>query len=197
MLQYIDENLNKIIENPDSVMYIRPYDIKNKRALFAIVKEEDGVYKKVQISKEQHKMNFPIEPIYWFYKGPGYFYLKNFIVVENWLALNINNLEGFKYKNLEDSKFFKIGIFATFNDGSATSITRKTQKEFQKKGGIEAYIDLLKQYKEYNPQYDIYHIIEAYSIDNHTFEIPELKDKINIVNYTKSLSKTRKLDKQK
>ena len=32
-------------------MYLRPYDIKNKRALFAIVKEEQGVYKKIQISK--------------------------------------------------------------------------------------------------------------------------------------------------
>ena len=27
MLQYIDENLNRIIQNPDSVMYLRPYDI--------------------------------------------------------------------------------------------------------------------------------------------------------------------------
>jgi len=40
MLQYIEDNLNKIIENPDSVMYLRPYDIGNKLALCAIVKEE-------------------------------------------------------------------------------------------------------------------------------------------------------------
>ena len=39
MLQYIDENLNRIIQNPDSVMYLRPYKIGNKRALFAIVKK--------------------------------------------------------------------------------------------------------------------------------------------------------------
>ena len=100
-LAYINENLNKIIQNPDSVLYLKPYNVGNKRALFAIVKEEQGVYRKVQITKEQSKMIFPFEPIYWFYQGPGYFYLKDFIVLDsNWLALNITNLEGFKYKRL-------------------------------------------------------------------------------------------------
>ena len=79
-LEYIDENLQEIMSNPDSVMYLRQYDIGRKRALFAIVKEKQGIYKKVQITKEQSKSNFPFEPIYWFYKGPGYLYLKNFIV---------------------------------------------------------------------------------------------------------------------
>lgn len=79
MLEYIDKNLNRIIQKPDSVMYLKPYKIGNKRALFAIVKKEQGVYEKVQISKEYSEMNFPFEPIYWFYKGPGYFYLKDFL----------------------------------------------------------------------------------------------------------------------
>lgn len=175
MLKYIDENLNKIIENPESVMYLRPYDIGGKRALFAIVKEEQGVYKKVQITKEQIKGNFPFEPIYWFYQGPGYFYLKDFIVFDNWLALNITNLEGFKHTTLEESKIFKVGVYATFNDGSATFIKRQTTKEFEKKGGIQAYIDLLKQHKEYAPKYDTYRNIEAYySHNDDTIVIPEL-----------------------
>lgn len=180
MLKYIDENLNKIIENPGSVMYLRPYDIGGKRALFAIVKEEQGVYKKVQITKEQIKGNFPFEPISWFYKGPGYFYLKDFIVFNNWLALNIANLEGFKHSTLDESKIFKIGIYATFNDGSATFIERKTQKEFQK-GGIQAYIDLLKQHKEYAPKYDTYRNIEGYYNHNDdTIVIPELLSPTNL-----------------
>jgi len=175
MLKYIDENLNKIIENPESVMYLRPYDIGGKRALFAIVKEDQGVYKKVQITKEQFKGNFPFEPISWFYKGPGYFYLKDFIVFNNWLALNITNLEGFKHSTLDESKIFKVGIYATFNDGSATFVERKTSKEFQKKGGIQAYIDLLKPHKEYTPKYDTYRNIEGYYNHNDdTIVIPEL-----------------------
>ena len=173
-LQYLEENLNRIVQNPDSVMYLRPYDIGRKRALFAIVKEEQGVYKKVQITKEQSKGNFPFEPIYWFYQGPGYFYLKDFIVFDNWLALNITNLEGFKHKTLEESKIFEVVVFATFNDGSATFVKRQTTKEFEKKGGIQAYIDLLKQHKEYEPKYDTYKYIESYSHNDDTVVIPEL-----------------------
>lgn len=176
-LAYIDENLKRIIENLDSVMYLRPYEVGNKRALFAIVKDEQGVYKKVQITKEQSKGNFPFEPIYWFCQGPGYFYLNDFIVFDNWLALNKNNLDGFKHKTLEESKIFKIGIFATFKDGSATFIRRQTKKEFEKKGGIQAYKSLLNQYKDSDPKYDNYKCIEAYSFNEDTFIIPELQEK--------------------
>ncbi len=73
-LVYIDKNLNNIIENSNNVLYLRPYDIGYKRALFAIVKEEQGVYKKVQLTKEQSKMSFPWEPIYWFYNGLDIFF---------------------------------------------------------------------------------------------------------------------------
>ena len=34
---------------------VKSYDIENKKALFAIVKEGQGIYKKVQITKEQSK----------------------------------------------------------------------------------------------------------------------------------------------
>ena len=189
MLQYIDENLNMIIQNPDSVMYLRPYDIGNKKALFAIIKEEEGVYKKVQITKEQHKMNFPFEPIYWFYKGPGYFYLKDYIVFDNYLALNATNLDGFKRQTLDGRKLFNVGVFATFNDGSATFVKRQTAKEFEKKGGIQAYIDLLKQHKEYEPKYDTYKCIEAYSHNDDTFIIPELQERIEEQQKVKKLTK--------
>lgn len=193
MLQYIDENLNRIIQNPDSVMYLRPYKIGNKRALFAIVKKEQGVYEKVQVSKEYSEMNFPFEPIYWFYKGPGYFYLKDFICFNNWIALNTTNLEGFKHKTLDNSKLFnkiyKVGIFATFNDGSATFVERRGTKEFQKKGGIQSYIDLLKQHKECEPTHDTYEIIEYYSANDDTFIIPQLQQK------TEEQPKVKKLTK--
>lgn len=188
-LQYIEENLNKIVQNPDSVMYLRPYDIGRKRALFAIVKEEQGVYKKVQITKEQSKGNFPFEPIHWFYQGPGYFYLKDFIVFDNWLALNMTNLDGFKHKTLEECKVFKVGVFATFNDGSATFVKRQTTKEFEKKGGIQAYIDLLKQHKEYEPKHETYKYIECFSHDDDTFIIPELQQKIEEQPKVKKLTK--------
>ena len=178
-LQYIEDNLNKIIENPDSVLYLKPYDVGRKRALFAIVKKEPGVYQKLQLTKEQSKMNFPFEPIRWFYQGPGYFYLKDFIVLNyNWMALNTTNLEGFKHKVLEDNKK-QVGIFATFNDGSAAFICRENAKKFEKQNGIDAYLDLLKKYKDFEPHYDIYkdieYYIKYYTKDNNTFIISDLQ----------------------
>lgn len=177
-LDYIDENLNRIIQNPDSVLYLRPYDVGNKRALFAMVKEDRGVYRKIQITKEQSKMNFPWEPLYWFSRGPGYFYLKDFIVInQNNLALNTTNLDGFKPKILDESKIFNVGVFATFNDGSATFVIRERAKKFEKQGGIQPYIDLLKQYKEYEPKHDTYKFIESYGAADDIFVIPELQEK--------------------
>lgn len=190
-LAYIDENLNRIMQNPDSVLYLRPYDIGNKQALFAIVKEEQGVYKKVQITKEQSKMTFPFEPIYWFYNGPGYYYLKNFITFHNCLALNTTNLDGFKAKTLEN-KIYNVGIFATFNDGSATFVIREKTKKFEKQGGIESYIDLLKQYKEYAPKHDTYEIIEYHSVNDDTFIIPEFEKKTEEQPKIKKLTKDNK-----
>ena len=119
--EYIDENLNKIIQNPDSVLYLRPDVVRKKQALFAMVKEEQGIYKNVQVTREQSKMTFPLEPIYYFYNGPGYLFLKKYIILHNWLALNTTNLDGFKFKRLDNFKGF-VGIFATFNDGSATFV---------------------------------------------------------------------------
>ncbi|MBP3635793.1 MAG: hypothetical protein J6J17_05020 [Bacilli bacterium] len=193
-LEYIDENLNRIMQNPDSVLYLRPYDIGNKRALFAMVKEEQGVYRKVQITKEESKMTFPFETLYWFYNGPGYFFLKNFICFDNSLALNSTNLDGFKAKDLDESKIFNVGIFATFDDGSATFVIRERKKRFEKQGGIQSYIDLLRQYKEYEPKHDTYEFIERYSTDDYTFVIPKLQEKIEEHPKVKKLIPTKKDD---
>lgn len=185
--EYIDENLNKIIQNPDSILYLRPDAVRKKQALFAMVKEEQGIYKNVQVTREQSKMTFPWEPIYYFYKGPGYLFLKKYIILHNWIALNTTNLDGFKFKRLDDFKGF-VGIFATFNDGSATFVRRQKEKEFQRQGGIESYINLLRQHKEYDPQHENYQIIECYNNDDNTFIIPELQSKIENQSKVRTLS---------
>ena len=187
-LDYIDENLNTIIQNLDSVLYMKPYSVGNKEALFAMVKEDQGVYRKVQITKEQSKMTFPFEPLYWFFKGPGYFSLDNFIVLNaNNLALNKTNLDGFKSKIFDEYKIFNTYIFATFNDGSATFVSRERAKKFEKQGGIQPYIELFKKYEEYEPKYDTYHCIEAFNEVDGVFVIPELQEK------TKEEPKVKKL----
>ena len=189
---YIEENLNRIIQNPDSVLYLRPYDIRNKRALFVVVKEEQGLYRKIQITKEVSKMIFPFEPLYWFYNGPGCFFLKDFICFNNILALNSTNLDGFIAEEFDERKI--VGIFAIFEDGSATFVIRKSKKRFEKQGGLQPYIDLLRQYKEYESNYDTYEIIECYSTDGDTFVIPKLQEKIEEHQKVKKLTLTRKDD---
>lgn len=184
-LNYIKENLDLVIQNLDSVLYLKPYDVEGKRALFAVVKEKKGLYKKIQITKEQTRLTFPLEPIFLFYNGPGYLYLKDFIVLnKNWIALNIKNLEGFCFKELGKSKK-NIGVFATFTDGSAIFIMQENAKKFEKQGGINLYIDLLKQYKDYEPRHDNYYVIDDYFCRSNTFGIPELLNSISLskINY--------------
>jgi len=181
--EYIDENLNRIIQNPDSVLYLRPDYVGKKQALFAMIKEKQGVYRNLQITKEQSKLTFPFEPIYWFYKGPGHLYLKEYRdIVFDKMAINTTNLEGFKTKILDGAKIFNVGIFATFNDGVAAFVIRKGEKEFQKQGGIQSYIDLLKKYKEYAPQHEHYKILDYYIQhdinDDNVIIIPELQEKV-------------------
>ena len=123
-------------------------------------------------------MTFPWEPIYWFYNGPGYFFLKDFVVLnQNGLAINTVYLDGFKSKKLDGPKVFNVGIFATFDDGSATFVIREEEKTFDKRGGIQPYIDLLKKYKEYEPKYDTYKYIESVGEVDGLFIIPELQEK--------------------
>ena len=174
--EYIHENLDKIIENPDSIMYIKPYNIGTKKALFAVMKEHEGVYRKIQLTKPQGKMHFPIEPIYLFSRGPGYFYLKNFTVLDNYIAFNMDYLEGFKCKFLENNKYFNLGIFATFNDGTATFVAGDNDRKFQHKGGFRRIYRMLEPPVPFNEKDDIYEIIESYkNIDDDKFIIPSLQ----------------------
>ena len=162
MLQYIDDNLTKIIKNPESVLYIKPFDVKNKIALFAVMKEKPGVYRKIQITKDQSKETFPLEPIYWLNQGPAYFILKDFISLsDNWLAVNTTNMDGFKEKKLDDDRRYNIGIFAMFSDGSATFITRESEKSLRKWSGIASYNNRLKPFKNPNLQHEKYYSIGA------------------------------------
>ena len=188
-LTYIDENLDRIIKNPDAVLYLRPSDVGRKKALFAMVKEEPGVYSNLQITKEQSKWTFPFEPIYYFYNGPGRLYLKDFIIFRNWLALNSINVDGFRSKTLDWHKIANLGIFATYNDGTASFVERKPPKEFEKNGGIQAYIDLLKQHKEYNPQHEYYQILDFYDEVDNKVIIPELQENVEGKAKIKTLTK--------
>ena len=43
MLKYIDENLKKVMENIDKVLYVEPFEVWNKTALFAVVNEKPGI----------------------------------------------------------------------------------------------------------------------------------------------------------
>jgi len=61
--EYIDENLNRIIENPNSVLYYKPGYVGKKVALFAMIREEPGVYRSLQITEEESILIFPWEPI--------------------------------------------------------------------------------------------------------------------------------------
>lgn len=187
--EYIDENLFRILNDPDSVMYLKPDDVRGKRALFAVVKEGEGFYRKIQITKEQSKLNFPFEPIYVFYHGPGYVLLKNFISIRNITALNITNLEGFKEKKL-NARVYNTGVFAAFNDGSATFVFREKEKRLHKKGALNPFGEILNQYKDINLSRDEYCVIEEYPVGDGTFVIPDLQKTVGDGENNKILIKT-------
>lgn len=175
-LKYINENLTKVIENPESVMYIKPYVVGDNKALFAVIKEDEGIYKKIQLTKFQSIYSFPIEPFYYFL--PAYYFLKDFTIYDNLAAFNINFFDGFKSKLLTNNTYNNLGIFATFNDGSATFISEDNDTTFQYKGGIKKYENLLEPRVPINQTHDTYEIIESYGNDeNDTFVIPCLKNK--------------------
>lgn len=190
--KYISDNLNRILQNPGSVLYLEPDNVGRKKALFAMIRESEGVYKKIQITEEQSNWTFPFEPIYCFYKGAGHLFLKNFISFYNIRALNISNLDGFKYEKYDDRKV-NIYIYATFCDGTAAFVKRLPEKQFLKECGIEAYINLIREHKEYNPQYKTYEIIDSYNDGSNTFIIPQLQVKKEEQQKIKKLTKSNKI----
>ena len=47
MLKYIDENLKKVMENIDKVLYVEPFEVGNKTALFAVVNESNSTVQRL------------------------------------------------------------------------------------------------------------------------------------------------------
>ena len=80
-LHFIDKNIKEVRKNLKNVLYIRPYDIDSKHALFAVIKEEKGIYRRIQITEEMSKWNFPFETLNMFFEGPGHSFIKDFIIL--------------------------------------------------------------------------------------------------------------------
>lgn len=172
-LNYIDESLEKITENLENVLYIKPYNIGHKRALFAVVKEGAGIYKKIKITKEESGLTFPFEPLLLF----DNFLLKDFIVLNsNNLALNKNWIDGFKIIK-HDFNRSNIDIYAVFSDKSATFVRTEREKTFNKNGGIDSFNKFLENYNADKVNNNEYRIIEYYfPDDSNIIEIPILKN---------------------
>lgn len=171
---YIDENLNYVLQNPDKVLYFRPSNVGKKIAVFAMVKEESGVYRNLQITKEQSNWTFSWTPIMYLFNGPCYSIKNDYITLHGLVAFNANNIDGFKIKELNYKKY-NVGVLVVFNDGSATHVIRHKAKDFEKKGGLDYFINLLKEHKEYNPVQEEYYMIEDYDNVDNTYTISELQ----------------------
>ena len=175
-LYFIDKNIKEVRKNLKNILYIRPYDIDSKRALFAVIKEEKGIYRRIQITEEMSKWNFPFETLNMFFEGPGHSFIKDFIILrQSNLAINKTNLEKFGYIKLNGYKIYNIGICALFNDGVATR--------------IDHYEEDMKPYLTKESNFiDNYEIIENYCYGiMERCVIPKLKEKEE--------TKTKKLTK--
>ncbi len=171
--KYYEENLKKVIENPNSVLFIKPYEIGNQKSLYAVVKEEDGVYRRLCLTEKMNKNFFPIEPLCYLKNGPLYFHLKNYIGFSNYIALNMDNLDSFCSEDLK-GKIFNTAIFGVFNDGSSVFIKRTTKHAFKREGGIQTYNDLLELYKEVKMHDESYSI--CFPENSNVAVIPELQN---------------------
>lgn len=68
------------------------------------------------------------------------------------------------------------------------------EKKFENQGGIQSYIDLLRQHKEYNPQHETYEIIKCYDTGGDTFAIQKLQKKTEEQPKVKKIISTKKDD---
>lgn len=165
-----DENIERVIENKNNILCFKPFDVENKRALYAVLKENDNLYYKTQITESQPKIAFPYNPIYFLGEYTD-FDFNDYVNINNHATFNSNYLEGFKYKfAINDKNCF---LYATFNTGVATYIQREKINGFLKHNGIEPYIELLEKYKEFNPKHDFYKILEYYDKGNGYFDVGE------------------------
>ena len=175
MYEFKTDNIKEILNNLDNVLYITPdyrkqIEYVDEWALFAIIKEEKGVYKKVQITTFMSCQNFKITDVFnRFIEEYTSNCLKDFILLKgNATLLNPAHFKGFNYSLLNEKH---TRIYALFNDGVATH--------------IDHYENDMKPYLVKDSK-DNYEIIEDYcfGIMEHC-TIPKLKEKTK----TKKLSK--------
>lgn len=164
MYEFKSNNIKEILNNLGNVLYIYPdyrkqIEYVEEWALFAIIKEEKGVYKKVQITTFMSSQIFKITDVYSkFIEEYTSNYLKDFILLNgNATILNPAHFKGFNY--------YQLNIYALFNDGVATR--------------IDHYEEDMKPYLTKESNFiDNYEIIE-----NHCYGImercviPKLKEK--------------------
>lgn len=174
MFEFKSDNIKEILNNLDNVLYIYPDYRKQityveEWALFAIIKEEKGVYKKVQITTFMSSQNFKITDVFnRFIEEYTSNYLKDFILLNgNATILNPAHFKGFDY--------YQSNIYALFNDGVATH--------------IDHYEEDMKPYLIRESNFiDSYEIIENYCYGiMDSCVIPKLKEK--------EKTKTKKLTK--
>ena len=154
-----DENLEKVSENKDNILCIKPFNVENKKALFALMKLNNVLYYRTQLTESQSRLTFPFEPIYFLDKYTD-FDFSDYVVLHNQDAFNSKHLEGFKYKFSVDKKYAR--LYATFNSGVATYVQIEKTKGFLKHNGIEPYVELLEEHKEFKPTHEYYKILEYY-----------------------------------
>jgi len=131
-IKFYDDALNKI-KNPKNVLLIRPVAERSKMWLRAIVKNGEGEYESVELSKPQWKMDFPFEPMLSLQFYLGKYYFDNFIIDDNFRALNKEQFVGFCSINYIGNPKL-VAICAEFKDGSASVYQNQKKKYFNKKG---------------------------------------------------------------
>lgn len=121
MYEFKSDNIKEILNNLSNVLYIYPdyrkqIEYVEEWALFAIIREEKGVYKKVQMTTFMSSQIFKITDVYSkFIEEYTSNYLKDFILLNgNATVLNPAHFKGFNY--------YQSNIYALFNDGVVTRI---------------------------------------------------------------------------
>ena len=136
-MEFIYENLKNIADSKN-VLMIRPYRKNGKYYLGALTTTKKGFYEVIPLTLPESKFSFYFEPIDYFGKKVGIFYMENFVVLNNWVAFNKNHLKNFGYTDvLEEPK--AIDVIAKFNDGSCAFIMRVTKNYYNKNTAYELY----------------------------------------------------------
>ena len=153
-LKIIRENLAEI-RKTDDVNIISTYRVKSDRifstsglgyALCAI--KNGGEF--IQLTKERSPMTYPIDPIYWFSKEVGGFYMSDFVEAGTLggTLINKNNFKDFVIVPDEDNNKF-VSINVSFNDGKTYQIDKARKSMFNE----EKYTKLGEEIKTYQENY--------------------------------------------